>query len=161
MKYKIFKQERESWCLPACLQSILSLRRYYEPSQSEIAEKLGIKEEGIEDFSLLEKFLAEYDLKYKHNNPLTSMIGADIFLEEELDYSKDIIAAYDYAKLFRTGKKDSRHYSVITEYNIKKDIVKLGEPSEARIREVILPDLVDSMQAREDSRFGFYVIESE
>ena len=170
MRYKPKRQKRDNWCLPACLQEVIRLRRFMELSQREIASELDVNARGADiDLERLDDFLSRYDLKCFHYNPFMDVsMSPDIFLETELNFKQDVMAAYDFLKLHKRGRTskeiNARHFSIIERYNTRRDLIDLVDPSSkhgVRVKQAEsfhLPDLVDAMQAREDMRYGFYVV---
>jgi hypothetical protein len=149
MKYKHYMQEKDFWCVPACLQSVLELKRFYPPNQAEIAERLEIDKDGFHDVKKLEKFLSDYNLRVEHYNPFLELLDADFFLAHNLKDDRDVLAFY------RNRKK---HCSIVTGFDLRKSVVELQDPGQNKCVEISLPELIGKMQAREDERYGFYLI---
>lgn len=167
MKYNLKRQEDKEWCLPACIQAIIKLRRFMEPSQREIAEFLDVGDKGFDgSVEEIDKFFRRYNIGCRHVNPfMTLSEPPDIILETELNDSTDIMVAYDYLRLHNgpmAKNRPAKHFSIVQSYQPKREKVEILDPSRNKMemaRAVCLDDLVNSMQAREDERYGFYIVE--
>lgn len=166
MNYNLRRQEDKQWCLPACIQAIIKLRRFMEPSQREIAEFLNVGDRGFDDsVDEIDKFFRRYRLVCRHVNPfMTLSEPPDIILETELNDSTDIMVAYDYLRLHKgpmAKDRPAKHFSIVHSYKPREEHVEILDPSRDKmemVRVVCLDNLVNSMQAREDERYGFYIV---
>ena len=151
MKYKLIKQEREDWCVPACLQMILP-----KLSQEEIAKGFPKKSSGLEfNLELLNKFLHSFNLSSSYYNPFLDLVEADLFLRDSKGH---ILAAYDFTRLSNNGKKDGDHISIVEDYNPVSDFVRMVDPSKPNLIAVNLDLLVRSMHPDLNNSYGFYNI---
>ena len=134
-----------------------------ELSQSEIVERLGIDKSGI-DISerILDEFVKSYRLSgCRHVNPFTTpCFSLDLFLETELTDRVDMLVAFDKGRLGEESGKPIKHFCLVVDYDSGRDRVFLHDPSSREPESLELPSLMNAMQAREDPRYGFYVIES-
>ena len=160
MKYKeVYKQEISDWCLPASLQTLLK-RRGSSVSQAEIAHNLHPYNGGFDlDLDLLNQFLQNYDLKADFYSPNTSQIELDLFLSEQLEMQRDILAALNRAKIVSGLKqKNIPHVVLIEDYNTLRDIVKIVDPANREIIKSPYNKLRQAIDYRQDSRYGLYTI---
>jgi ABC-type bacteriocin/lantibiotic exporter with double-glycine peptidase domain len=154
--YHQVRQEKESWCLPTCLESILEYRDK-KVSQEEIAKRLGINGLGFDfDLRKLKYFLDFYGLDCKFTNPMLELSGADLILQETFK-DCDVLVAYDSGKL-NDSKKIVKHVSLISDYNSLNDKIILYDPARKELVSLDLNKLVSAMPPREDDRYGFYLI---
>jgi len=151
-------QKKDNWCVPACLESILKTRNF-TTNQKDIAIELEISENGLVDINLLNNLLIKYDLTLKFKNPFLIMIESDMILNSELNENNDVLVAYNYQKLHNLENKNiKKHFSIITDYNTLSDEISMLDPSQTDKIIVDLISLHNSIQAREDKRYGFYII---
>jgi len=159
-EYNLTEQEKDSWCVPACLQSILEQRGIFL-SQEHIAKRLRIDKEGLENMGNLNEFLREHDLELHFMSPFLT-IEADLILKERLRDDTDVLVAYDYLKLHNMLRHQSnigKHVSIVIDYNPSLDQVTLIDPSKKQSTNVHpLPNLTNSIRLVEDPRYGFYCI---
>jgi len=143
-------------CVPNCLEFVL-IKRKFHVDKKKIARELKLKDDGIDiNAVVLNKFLEQYNLRCSHLSPFLNL-ETDLILKENLIPEKDVLAAYDGSRIFRTGSQHTKHFSVVISYNILDDLIRLFDPP-ANQFDVKLISLNNSMQAREDERYGFYVI---
>jgi len=164
-KYPFVRQEKESWSLPACIHSIIMLRRPFElePLQEEIAMAL---EDAIHsDLSLdnrLRVFLEEYNLGLRYEHPFTNVRGDSILLEGELNDRTDVIAAYDWNRIHNRQGKSKKQFSIVLCYdcNGKNMVVRdsLGL-EDMRIDAINLKKFRSAVNPVEDRDYGFYMID--
>lgn len=162
MQYKIIEQEKSNWCVPACLQTILTNRGFNPPTQTELADFLRIKEEGFNlDLKILADLLNIFGLDVEHKNPFTMVIESDFILKESLNVYTNVCAAYDQEILKSNGthcnQKPIKHFSILEVYTPQKDFIRLIDPAE-KIIETNLTNLNSAMKAQDDPRYGFYII---
>lgn len=158
MRYPSILQEKENWCVPACLQAIIQSRCLVAPSQQEIADVLGVKEDGLDlSEEVFESFLGPYCLKCDFYNPFIGPIESDLILRLCLTANSDLTVAYDHAELHKTKKRLGQHFSIVTDYDLIRDTVELIDPSQKELVKVKLIALNNAIQAKEDPRYGFYV----
>lgn len=163
-KYPIVKQEKESWSLPACLQSIIKLRRVYEPSQREIAEGLGILDNLKGNLcERIGEFLEKYNLRCRYENPFTNVRGDELLLEGELNENTDVIAAYDWNRVHSRKGNPKKQFSIVVCYDPSgkgRMVVRdsLGS-DDLRIDAVCLHKFRSAVNPAEDSEYGFYMID--
>ena len=177
MKYKFFPQQRDNWCLAACLQSVLHYKTFYEPSQGEIAERLLTAAGGVEgDVSedILNRFLGNFNLTCSHVNPhedLNEEAAREVLVKQvSLDGSTDVLVGYDYATLHGLGKENvgkGKHFSLVTHFNPRSERVQLSDPAQKSDNGKSPQVLVDlyggaSLYAATSPRisngFGFYLV---
>ena len=163
MKYPLRTQEKDNWCVAACLEAVLRFRRNQQSaSQVEIAHELRINQNGLDSFDLtfdINRFLKKYNLGCRHRNPFENHMGPEYTLIEEFYDFQDVMVAYDYLKMHKIHNplgKIGKHFSLITGF--EKDKIELQDPSKGEPVNVSLYSLLDAMQAREDRRYGFYII---
>lgn len=154
MRYKHYFPRQLGWSLPACLQSILKLRRFYEPSQEEIAEKLEINEQGfLGNFELLKEFLEKYAFFCEYKNPLSfNSISLDILLETELNDSTDVLACYPI-------NKEENNFSIVEGYKHRERKIIVLNPykrEQVKIDEEFFFGLADEITGL--NAHGFYII---
>jgi hypothetical protein len=155
-KYLLCRQEKDNWCLPACLESVLKSRGFFI-SQSQISEKLVVNNGCDLSVGLLDKFLKEYNLKCRFSNPNLDY-ESDLVLKEELNDKNDVLVAYNYQELHKIRNSVGKHISIVQEYNSLSDEVRLIDPSRENAVNVQLIDLNNAILYRLDSRYGFYII---
>jgi len=163
-RYPIIRQEKESWSLPACLQSIVKLRRVYEPSQREIAKSLGIGKDCEGNLrERMDKFLEQYNLGCRHENPFTNVRGDSILLESELNCKTDVIVAYDSKRFNNLPEIPENIFSIVLRYfPLRKTIVTQSPLREGDMCTEILDleRLLTAINPHEDEEDGFYMIDS-
>jgi len=162
-KYPLVRQEKESWSLPACLQTIIKLRRIYEPSQREIAESLGVDNDFEGNLrGRIEEFLERYSLGCRYENPFTNMRGDGLLLEAELNHKTDVIAAYDWNGVHHRNGKPRKHFSIVLccDSNGERMVVRdsLGSDN-MRIDAISLKKFRSAVKPMEYEGYGFYMID--
>ena len=150
MRYHHFQQQSPDSSLAACLESIIKLRKIFEPSQKEILAITG--KDNTANLESVQEVLQKYLLKARHRTPFPTKQQTNKFLGEELKSSQDLI-------VYRNLEHAPRHYSLIEKYN-SEQITLLDPAQERKQRLVILPDeLFESMALSNPGNAGFYVIE--
>jgi len=138
------------------LQAVIKRRRFMEPSQEEIA---GIVRGNEANMDVLNKFLHSHGLRCEHTSP--GKISIPIFLETELNNSQDVIAVWDYFKVFPVEGLDSAfgdgdaHFSLVESYNAINGNVRMTDSYE-RKRIVISDEVLGS--AMNLPAHGFYLV---
>ena len=161
MRYGICLQEDPNWSLPACLQSVVKLRRVMEPSQAEISRSLQIGEIGFDgDLEKLNGFLKEYNLGCVFVNPFQhSNFCLDLFLNSEINDSTDVLVAYNKAELRGVPFVDLlRHFSIIEKYCPVESDVVLRDMGEIEPIRILVSRLIYLIQSGGDDSQGFYLI---
>lgn len=170
MRYPMFRAQQANWTLPACLQSLATIRMFQEPSQAEIAEELQVTESGFPDQGRLNAFLSSIGLEYKHRNPFEDLTGIDSLIElitqiKTAPNQGHLLVAYDKLKLRGINQKtpfQTASFALFKDYFPSQDLIELHDPAEAEPVQITLgmqgssSGLYDTMQAREDRRFGTY-----
>ncbi|MBU3913262.1 MAG: hypothetical protein KKB21_04860 [Nanoarchaeota archaeon] len=163
MRYNFFRAQKPVWELAACWQSILKFRGFMEPSQEEIAEMLRIGRDGFSKINLHNIAKRTGAVSVNHINPF--LIHGEA--EDILDAVKgdvDAIVAYDGRKLTGIKREPAASFALWGSYNQRTDKVSLQTPNSRDNLIVSLgmdgnrSGLMDCMQAREDERYGLYII---
>ena len=147
MEYKFFAQEKDNWCVPACLQSILDRRGFSVLPQKFIYSLLETNKNGvILNNKNLNHFLNFYGLKSEYFHDKTSFLEIDFLLKETLESNRDILAGYYF-------NSSNKHASLLKRINL--DEIILHDPNR-KIKKIHLITLLSLMPL--DHQCGFYVI---
>ncbi|MFA5019959.1 MAG: C39 family peptidase [Candidatus Pacearchaeota archaeon] len=150
MMYPLIAQKRSYWCVPACLESILKAESF-GVSQEEIANNLGIKENGFNfNRARLTNFTGSYGLYLGFESPFLGAIEDDLILKQI--NKKHILIAGKFR-----GKK---HCILVLDYNYPSDFAFVYDPSLKRPFQISIPKIKEAINAREDLRNGYYLISS-
>lgn len=158
--YRFFNQ-RENFCIPACLQSVFDRRGIEVPHQQAIANELGFNGQGVfigDDLEPLRGFLGKWDLSVDFYSPYQGIVEPDVFLKEIPD-EDDVMVGFMYSQLYGNGRNRS-HFALLSSFTEggEREIF-LHDNQRGRVENVSLADLVRSM--RDESQCGFYTITSQ
>lgn len=159
MKYQVKYSHALGNGLAECLNAIVKLRRFEEPSVQEIAEQL--RGNSLGDIN---RFLRSWRLKAEFfgvdsQNP--KMISIPIFLETELgvenpNNAQDVLTCYDFFNLHGFGNFEAAHFSLVTGYDAKVGVIGLQDSC---LKE---PDAIGERVLFKNAMYrkehGFYVV---
>ncbi len=166
-RYTFFQALNPEFEFAACMQSVLKLRGFYEPSQSEIADMLKIGSDGFPKASVEEIVNKTGVNGFNHLVPFVNTNGIDWFFGDFIkNKDKDFIVAYNARKLFQLPDRNPiAAFNLVIGYDKKTERVKLHNPLDREkpiIADIMMSGnksgLIDCMQARDDERYGVYVI---
>ena len=150
MKYKPFKQEKENYCMSACLQAILQRNNIVSPSQDEIFSSFKTNEKGIDiSPTRLEAFLANFGMTSEYAHHRLCFFEIDFIIQEELKKGNDIFAVYYH-------DQKSGHSSLVTGLENGEPILQCPQNGIVKSK---LPELLELMPL--DFQCGFYIVSQE
>lgn len=167
MRYPFFQALKPEWEFAACMQSVLKLRGFYEPSQEEIADMLEIRSDGFPKASVDEIVNKTGINRFNHLVPFVNTNGIDWFFGDFIrNNDKDFIVAYNAEKLFQLPNRNpAAAFNLVMGYNKRTEGVALHNPLDRKkpiVADLMMSGkksgLIDCIQDKENSGYGFYVI---
>ena len=163
MGYTFFRALKPEWELAACWQSILKFRSFIEPSQEEIAEMLKIGKDGFPgiDIPAVARKMGVASIEHIKAVPIKTDEGMYASLEDNVD----LIVAYDGEKMTGRQREPVASFGLWIGYNSSEATIQspnCREPFDIGLMpKGSKSGLIDCMQAKDDSRYGVYIVNSK